>query len=247
MSEDQTRENLFSVLKQVVKTRGYQYADLATALNTSEVTIKRLFKDKDCKMSRLLEICDAVGISLADLVNLQQRMGQSPQYLPLAIEQQIAAHPKLFIFLLLLVSWVDLERIARECALDEAQIYQLLRQLEELEIIELGLDNKIKYLVSLPIRWRLNGPLSEQIKHANMQYISHVIDAEAQPDYDFAAAGRLMSERSAAQIQESLRQLKRDFDYLATQDQMYYPAKDLQLTKLVTAVGPFPILELFPF
>ncbi|MGB1237609.1 MAG: hypothetical protein ACPG4U_05320 [Pseudomonadales bacterium] len=44
-----------------------------------------------------------------------------------------------------------------------------------------------------------------------------------------------------------LRQLKRDFDYLATQDQMYYPAKDLQLTKLVTAVGPFPILELFPF
>lgn len=247
MKDDQQRENLFSVLKQVLKNRGFNYADIALALNTSEITIKRLFKEKDCKMSRLIEICDIIGISLSDLLSLQERMSQSAQYLPRETERELAKQPKLFIFLLLLVSWVDLKRIAQECQLTENEIYLLLRQLEKLGIIELQPNNKIKYIESLPIRWRLNGPLSEHIKQANMKYISHCIDKEAQPNYEFSAASRLMTESSAAKIQESLRQVKRDFEYLATQDQMFYPAKDLQLSKLVVAMGPFPILKIFPF
>ena len=246
MNDGQQRENVFSVLKQVLRTRGVTYADLAQALAISELTIKRLFKDKDCKMSRLLEICDVAGISLHDLLNLQERMSQSAAYLPLETETQLAENPRVFVFLLLLVSWVDTQRIASECQLSEQQIYLLLRELEKLGIVELQTDNKIKYLVSLPIRWRLDGPLGEQIKRANMNYISHSIANDKDPNYEFAAASRLMSETSAAQVQESLRQLKRDYEYLATQDQMFYPSKDLQLTKLVFAMGPFPILQIFP-
>jgi len=247
MKDDQQRENLFSVLKQVIKTRGYNYADIAAALHTSEITIKRLFKEKDCKMSRLIEICEIIGISLSDLLSLQERMSLSAQYIPLQTERELAKQPKLFVFLLLLVSWVDLDRIAQECQMSEQDIYLLLRELEKLGILELQPNNKIKYLQSLPIRWRLNGPLSDYIKQANMKYISHCIDKEASAKYEFSAASRLMSETSAAKIQESLRQVKSDFDYLATQDQMFYPAKDLQLSKLVFAMGPFPILKVFPF
>ena len=54
-----------------------------------------------------------------------------------------------------------------------------------------------------------------------------------------------MTVESAAQIQEALAQVKRDFDYLATQDQMFHPSEQLVHTKLVYAMGPFPILEIF--
>jgi len=245
MKDEQQRDSLFGVLKQVVKTRGYTYAKLASAMNCSELTLKRLFKDKDCKMSRLQEICAIVGMSLADLVDMQERMSSSAQYLPRSTEQAMADDPKIFVFLLLLVSWLDIKRIAIECNLTESQIYQQLRALEKLGVIELQADNKVKYLVSLPIRWRLDGPLNGLIKQANMRYICHCIDEAANANYAFSSASRLMSAESAAQIQESLGQLKRDFDYLATQDQMFHPSDQLIHTKLVYAMGPFPILDIF--
>ena len=245
MNDDQQRDNLFSVLKQILKTRGYTYAKLAAAMHCSELTVKRLFKDRDCKMSRLQEICAIVGMSLADLVDMQERISSSAQYLPRATEQALADDPKIFVFLLLLVSWLDTERIAIECKLSDAQIYQQLRTLEKLGVIELQTDNKVKYLVSLPIRWRLDGPLNGLIKQANMRYICHCIDQAANPDYSFSSASRLMSIESATQIQESLGQVKRDFDYLATQDQMFHPSEQLVHTKLVYAMGPFPILDIF--
>lgn len=245
MKDDQQRDSLFGVLKQVLKTRGYTYAKLATVMNCSELTVKRLFKEKDCKMSRLQEICAIVGMSLADLVDMQARMSSSAQYLSRDIEQALADDPKIFVFLLLLVSWLDTKRIAIECKLTQAQIYQQLRTLEKLGVIELQTDNKVKYLVSLPIRWRLEGPLNGLIKQANMRYICHCIDEAANVNYAFSSASRLMSVESSAQIQESLGQLKRDFDYLATQDQMFYPSEQLIHTKLVYAMGPFPILDIF--
>jgi len=245
MKDEQQRDSLFGVLKQVVKTRGYTYAKLAKAMNCSELTVKRLFKEKDCKMSRLQEICAIVGMSLTDLVGMQDRMGSNAQFLPTDIESALADEPKLFMFLLLLVSWLDTARIAKECDLSDTQIYQQLRALEELGIIELQIDNQVKYLVSLPIRWRLDGPLSGHIKQINQRYIGHCIDKTSNSEYAFSSASRLMSIESITQIQESLGQLKRDFDYLATQDQMYHPSDQLILTKLVYAMGPFSILDVF--
>ena len=182
MKDEQQRDNLFGVLKQVLKTRGYTYAKLAGVMHCSELTVKRLFKEKDCKMSRLQEICAIVGMSLADLVDMQERMSSSAQYLPQATEQALADDPQIFVFLLLLVSWIDTKRIAIECKLSDAHIYQQLRALEKLGVIELQPDNKVKYRVSLPIRWRLDGPLNGLIKQANMRYICHCIDQAANAD-----------------------------------------------------------------
>ena len=49
-----------------------------------------------------------------------------------------------------------------------------------------------------------------------------------------------------AQIQEQLVQLQKDFDYLATQDQMFFGHEDLQLYKMVYGLAPFPVIKLFP-
>lgn len=246
MNDAHVRTSLFAVLKQVLKTRGFTYARLAQELDVTELTIKRLFKDNDCKMSRMMEICDIVGMSLNDLLDMQSRLRDAAQFLPPETEQALADNPAAFVFLVLLVSWIDTDTIAKECRLTEHEIYLNLRELEKLSILEIQADNNIKYKVSLPIRWRLDGPLSGLIKQANMRYVAHCVDNNSDSRYEFATASRLMSEASAAQLQDSLRKLRRDFDYLATQDQMYYPVKDLQLTKFVHAMGPFPVLEIFP-
>ncbi len=50
-----------------------------------------------------------------------------------------------------------------------------------------------------------------------------------------------MSKPSAQKIQAGLDKLREEFDYLSTQDQMFYKTQELQLCKLVFAMGEFPM------
>ena len=246
MNDEQHREHLFATLRQALKSQGYTYAKLGEALDVSELTIKRLFRDKDCKMSRLIEICSVIGMSFSDLVAMQERMQSSAQYLPIEIEKEIAKHPDLFAFLVLLISHISPQKIAEEYGLTDSQLYSYLRELEKLDVLEILTNNDIRFSVSLPIRLRFHGPLSDHIKKANKNFISHCISNDSDPEYCFSAGSRLMRPSSIAQLQEQFAQLQKDFDYLATQDQMFFGNENLQLYKIVYGLGPFPVMKLFP-
>lgn len=238
---DQQRENLFLLLKRAIKARGYTYSKLAQAMNMSELSIKRLFKEKDCKMSRLLEICRIIGLSIDELVNMQRRFKNTPEHLSEEVEVALAADKHLFLFFILLVSKIDLASAQESLGFSRTEMYLQLRKLENLELIRLLGDDKYRFIVSLPIRWRINGALSKRIKTINQSYIAHCLDNEDHPDYVFSTSSRLMTENSTQQIQKSLNKVREEYDYLSTQDQMFYQREELQLTKLVFAMGPFPI------
>ncbi|WP_428036169.1 helix-turn-helix domain-containing protein [Amphritea sp.] len=239
--EHQQRENLFTLLKQALKARGFTYARLAAEMNMSELSIKRLFKEKDCKMSRLLEICSIIGISIDELIQMQQRFSQIPEFLPESVEAALAKDKKLFLILILLVSQVDIPTVGSLMEMDQARLYLHLRELEKLGIIELRSGSGFRFLVSLPIRWRMGGKLASLIKGINKRYIAHCLDHEKDPEYAFTTASRLMSKSSVLKIQNNLRRIREEFDYLSSQDQMFYKVEELQLHKLVFGMGPFPL------
>lgn len=246
MNDTQHREQLFYVLKQALKSRGYTYAKLAQALEVSELTIKRLFRDKDCKMSRLIEVCSVIGLGFSDLVAMQERMHSPAQYLPIKIEEKIAQNPDLFSVFVLLISHISPQTIASQYQLSESELYQYLRELEKLELLEIEKDNRIRFTVPLPIRLRFDGPLGFPIKRANKEFISHCIENESKTGYSFYTCSRLMRESSFELIQEQFVQLQRDYEYLAAQDQMFYSNDELSLYKMSAAFGLFPVMQLFP-
>jgi len=239
--EHQQRENLFTLLKQELKARGFTYARLAAEMNMSELSIKRLFKEKDCKMSRLLEICAIIGLSIDELIQMQQRFRQVPEFLPESVEAALAADKPLFLILILLVSQVDIPTVGSLMEMDQARLYRHLRELEKLGIIELRTGTGFRFLVSLPIQWRMGGQLAGLIKGINKRYIAHCLDHERDSEYAFTTASRLMSKSSVLQIQNNLRRVREEFDYLSSQDQMFYKAEELQFYKLVFGMGPFPV------
>lgn len=244
--EASQRESLFDVLRQALKSRGITYAMLADSLNVSELTIKRLFAERDCKLSRLLQLCQAAGIGFNELVEMQERRRQVASYLPLAIEEALAKRPPLFNFLVLLISRIDTAQANDQMGLSEISYYRYLRELEKLDIIAIGANNQFRYKVPLPVRWRLNGPLAKLIVTANAKYVQHALGYEPHSDYSLAVSSRLMTAQSAQTIKQSLQELQQQFDYLATQDQLFYKADELELHKLLGVMGPFPIAQLFP-
>ncbi|WP_299195911.1 helix-turn-helix transcriptional regulator [uncultured Amphritea sp.] len=239
--DDQQRENLFTLLKQALKARGFTYARLAAEMNMSELSIKRLFKEKDCKMSRLLEICSIIGLSIDELVQMQQRFRQIPEFLPESVEAALAADKQLFMILILLVSQVDIPTVQSLMEVDKAKLYLHLRALEKLGLIELQSADRFRFCVPLPIQWRMGGKLADLIKGINRRYIAHCLDHEKDSEYAFTTASRLMSKGSVLQIQNNLRRIREEFDYLSSQDQMFYKVGELQFYKLVFGMGPFPV------
>lgn len=56
---------------------------------------------------------------------------------------------------------------------------------------------------------------------------------------------RLIMVQSVEKLKQGLQELRQQFEYLATQDQLYNKSSELELHKVLDPMGPIPIDELF--
>ncbi len=249
MEEQRQRTGLFGCLKQVLKAQGIRYKDLAIMMNTSEPTIKRLFAEQDCKLSRLMEVCEAIGISFTSLVDLAAKQPITPTTLPESTEQSLAERPGLMAFLMLLVSEFDLEAIARVNGLKKQDVYLYLRELEKLELIRMRADDSYYFLVNLPIQWRLDGPLHSTLVRVNQNFIEESFGKKKGDDSfnsgPFYSASRLFSPNSINKLNMEVDNLYQSFHKQASLDQMFYPAEELVPFKMVATLKRFDVVKYF--
>ncbi|WP_409526100.1 helix-turn-helix domain-containing protein [Nitrincola sp. MINF-07-Sa-05] len=245
MSEQRHRSSVFSALKQVLKAQGIRYRDLAKLLNTSEPTIKRLFQEQDCRLSRLIEICDVIGIHFSDLVELAEKTSVEPTTLALETERELASDPGLTAFFMLLVSEFNLEAIADQNGLEPTDIYLYLRELEKLDLIRLGANDSVHFRVKRPIRWRLDGPLHQTLVKVNQNFVKEALTRHNGEDCLFYSSSRLVSERSVSRLMEEVHSLYQSFQQQANLDQMFYRTEDLKPFKMVSTIAPFDLSAYF--
>ena len=63
---------LIKALKKQLKAHGYTYLDVASLLDLSEASVKRLFAEENFTLQRLESICHMVGIEISELVQLME-------------------------------------------------------------------------------------------------------------------------------------------------------------------------------
>lgn len=236
---------IFKLLKNALKVRKKTYKDLAIYLGVSELTVKRMFKDKDCKISRMLEICAFLNVDFYELLAFEERYNNYPQYLPEATEHALASDPIVFGVFLLIVSSLTTQDIVNVTNFSDVELYKVLRKLENLELIEMGVGNDFTVIIPLPIAWRLDGHLATALKNVNLRYLSHCFDHHEKPEYNYFSTSRLMSVDSAQTMKQKLNELNQHFHQLATQDQLFFEAKALTPYKLQIAHGVLPVDEIF--
>ena len=245
VAEQRQRSGLFASLKQVLKAQGLRYKDLAEKMKTSEPTIKRLFAEQDCKLSRLMEVCEAVGISFTDLVELAAQQTICPTELSLETEQALASKLGLMSFFMLLVSEFDIDFILEKNHLSKQDGYLYLRELEKLGLIRLRQDDSYYFLVNRPIRWRLDGPLHSILVNVNQGFIKESISQNDSEKYPFYSASRLLSPNSIKQLTQDIDNLYQTFQKQAALDQMFYPREELLPFKTVLTLGAFDLVKYF--
>ncbi|MCG8611547.1 MAG: helix-turn-helix transcriptional regulator [Pseudomonadales bacterium] len=245
MNEQRQRSSLFNALKQILKVQGVRYRDLAELLNTSEPTIKRLFQDQDCKLSRLIEICQMLGISFEDLLEVAANNPVQSKAIPLEIEQALASRPGLMAFFVLLVSDIDQTTIAEQNNLDATDVYLYLRELEKLGLIRLDPKDIVHFLVDRPIKWRLDGPLHSMLVRVNQQFVADTLSEHKVIGYPFYSTSRLFSTHSIKQLNDEVDRLYQRFQHQAALDQMFYPSEQLLPYKMISTIAPFELARYF--
>lgn len=237
--------NAFDVLKRVLKSRGLTYSDLADLMDVSEPTIKRLFVDRDCKLSRLDSICRLLDLSLPDLLEIADRNVEPVLSLTCEVEQVLADSPALFYLFLLLRDEMSLSDIGSIYGLDEADLHLYARDLERLGLIELSAKGSVTLSSTAPISFTLDGPLQQLHTDLNMDFLKRSINHAVENPTAYVTISRRMRPETATLLDEDVRSMVERISKLARQDRLSSPQSELIAVKWCFAKGMAKFSSLF--
>ncbi len=233
-------------LKQAFKARGVTYKDVAERIGVSEQTIKRLFREKDCSLSRLNELCDAINISVYDLLDISRQHSESATKLTDQQEEFLRDNPSHFSFLFFLTAQYSLETIKSRYELSEVTTFRYLRDLDKQGFIELSANNQFRLLIEGRILMQLDGPLGEVVRQRNHFFLEYVCDHDGETGSTFSSSFRLMSTDTLNALHTDFAKLDKKYRKASYQDASLLPKEKLHPVKWVSMVAPFEICGLWP-
>lgn len=150
---------LIQTLKQLLKSQSKTYRMLASHLDLSEASVKRMFAKEQLTVERLDSICVFLGIEIADLFQKMQQARKHISQLTFEQEQMIVSDRKLCLITICVVNHWSIEEILNHYQLKEYECIRYLTELDKLKFIELLPKNKIKLLITRGFTWIPNGPI----------------------------------------------------------------------------------------
>jgi len=226
-------------LKNALKAKGKTYREVALSIGVSEQTIKRLFREKDCSISRMQEVCLAIGISIYDLFNLAQNHTEVPTRLSRQQEIFLADHPSHFSFLYLLTLGYSGEDIQQQYNLSEVWVFRYFRELEREGFLDLREHNKYHLKFQEKLLFPLGSPLHKRIRELNKSFLDYVITHFDTEHHMFASNFRFMSEGTLEQFQQDLSELTKKYQQRSYQDEALLPRDKLIGVKWLTVAAPY--------
>ncbi|HET8697246.1 MAG TPA: helix-turn-helix transcriptional regulator [Gammaproteobacteria bacterium] len=227
---------LVGELKRYLKAQGVTYAQLAARVGLSESSVKRLFASQTFTLQRLEEVCNAVGLEIADLVELMNERREFLTELTPEQEETLLGDMKLLLMTYLLINGWSLPEIVTSFAIDMPEAERLLVRLHRAKIIELLPFNRVKLLTARNFKWRKNGP------------VQRFFETQVQRDFlsgPFTGAGAelqfvggMLSLTGFKEMQQSIERIAREFDELARRDAVL-PLSDRHACGAVFAIRPW--------
>lgn len=235
---------LFELLKSVLKARRMTYTALAELLGLSEPTIKRIFAERDCKLSRINEICAALGLTLDDLVAEANRIEVRPTRLTGSQEARLAEERPAFNLFLLLLDGMTIEAIQQQYQLEMHRIFRLGMKLEKIGLAEVMPGDRIRLTIQGPVEFRREGPLHQALVTLNMAFLRRTYLAQDTEHSAYLTQTRRMTQKSARHILARLRDVQIELSNLARRDQLTQPENTLRSFKIGIALSPIVFSEL---
>lgn len=156
-------QKYLDAFKAHLKENKLTYKVLAERLDIAEVSVKRLCNSKTISLEKLIQLCRAADWSFSELVSQVQAETVTHHFFNDIQDEAFYQHPELLsYFSLLFYEGQSAEQIADAYDLDELSTYQYLRELERLQILTLGTNNTIRFLVKAPLGFTRHSKVLKQ-------------------------------------------------------------------------------------
>lgn len=223
-------------LKRVLKARRINYAQVASALELSEATVKRMFSKQDFSLQRFEQVCQLAEVSVTEVARDVDSGKDFISQLTEEQEKRILGDTKLFIVAVCVLNHLTLEQIISIYDISESECIGLLLELDRIRFLQLLPNNRIKLLVSRTFSWRPNGPILQYVKATGAEdYFRSRFDG---PGEHVTLINALLSPASSAQIINRLKRIGRDFAEMHDDDKQL-PLGERRPASLLLAIRPW--------
>ncbi|MFZ6874978.1 helix-turn-helix domain-containing protein [Undibacterium sp. Di27W] len=226
-------KRLLATLKRLLKSRGYTYRKIASALYLSEPTVKRLFSNGNISLERLTQLAALVDMSILELAN--EAASDEPRITRLSLhqEKELAAELRLLLVAVCTLNHWRMPDIISAYQISETECLQYLLRLDKLRLIDLLPGNRIRLNIARDFDWLPEGPIRQLFRQQALD--DFVDDAFQAPDESFFFLNGMLSQTATTQFQTKLRRLKQDFADLH-QESLSVPLAQRQGTALLCAM-----------
>jgi transcriptional regulator with XRE-family HTH domain len=204
-------------VKAVLKLRSVTYAKLAARIGLSEASVKRVLSRGTLSLRRLEQICDAIGTSVPEVVQLLRGSSvERAEMLTLDQEKALAADPKLFVCYHLVANGRSNREIETELRVAPRAVQQWLARLKTLQLVTLTAGARARAKATVAVRWRADGPVHRMYEREVRGEFLQSLFGEQREAMHFHSAE--LSEASCRILQRKLDRLAADFRDLAELD-----------------------------
>ncbi|MCM2323741.1 MAG: helix-turn-helix transcriptional regulator [Oligoflexia bacterium] len=227
------------IIKSALKKNKIHYRDLAQKIGMSESGLKKLFIAEDCSFNRLVQICNAIDISLADvLASLKQMSAKDVRFSP---EQQeyFVQHIECFYFFWKLVyERLSVEEIQKHFGLTDSEVFRYLKRLDELKLIQLHENNKVKIPKVGLVRWVGSGPLMRKVrKEWSHELVTDIVDADIPESQHFSLRNYQLTAESYQDLLNAIRELDAEFGNRTIRE-ISLQKGGLKTIRMISAIAP---------
>jgi DNA-binding Xre family transcriptional regulator len=229
---------LIDALKREMRRQGRTYAGAADVLGLSEASVKRLFSEQSFSLARLEQLCDWLGLGIADLVQAMESSRQHISQLTEAQERELVSDNSLLVVAHSLLNRWTFDEIIETYRISELEGVRLLARLDRMGVIQLLPNNRVKLLVSRNFQWRPNGPIQSFFeKHVQNEFFhSHFNE----PGECRLFLTGMLSRRSNEEIRRRMEKLAMEFNLLHREDEAL-PLDQRFGTSMVLAMRPWEV------
>lgn len=203
---------LIRTIKTQLKIRGLTYQDVAKHIGRSESSVKRLLSIGNLDLARLIQICELLDLTLAELTHLAANDTHALECLSHEQEQALVADKTLLLITICTLNHWTLDDITTHYNISRPECLRYLFKLERMRLIELLPDNRIRIKVARDFEWLRGGPIEHFfITHYRDEFLSSENDEAI--SHIFFIHG-MLSESAQQELRKQLNKLRQDFAQL---------------------------------
>jgi hypothetical protein len=228
--------DLFLVFKQQLRLQGLTYKLLATKLQLSEASIKRLFSQQDLSLSRLEDICTCINMSLAEVFELVEKRKKLIVHLSENQEKELVSELELLLVAISILNHCTFNEILKLYIISEHALIRYVARLDKMKIIELQPGNRFKRLVAPNFHWIVDGPIQRFFqKTIQDDFLNCNFD---KPSELYLVRSGMLSEQDNQLFQKMLNKMTNEFVKLC-RDTVDVPIEKRHGTALIIAMRPW--------